>query len=115
MRHRKGYRKLSKATDQRKALLISLATAVIKNGKIVTSKQRAKEARKVIEKVVALSKRGGLANLRKAKSILPDRSTLEFFKSAPTRFADKAGGCTRITHVGLRRGDAAEKVVLELI
>ena len=59
MRHRTGYKKLSKPTDQRKALLTGLAISLLKNGRLITSKDRAKEAVKVVEKVIALSKKGG--------------------------------------------------------
>ena len=116
MRHRKGNRKLGKPTDQRIALLSGIALSLLKNGKIITSKHRAKEARKIVEKIVALSKKGGLFALRKSIALIRDKETVqEFFKSAPERFKDNAGGITRITNVGLRRGDNADMVVLELI
>lgn len=116
MRHRKGYRKLSKATDQRIALLRSLTLSLIKEGKIKTSKKRGQEVRKVVEEIIALSKKGGLSSLRKAVSIVPSRGAIaEFFKAAPERFKAHTGGCTRITVIGTRRGDAADMVLLELL
>ena len=116
MRHRKGNAKLSKPTDQRIALLRSLAIGLIKSNKLTTSRPRAKEVRKVVERLIALSKKGGLANLRKALAIVPQKKLItEFFKTAPARFATNQGGATGITNIGLRRGDAANMVVIELL
>lgn len=116
MRHRKGYRKLSKATDQRKAMLRAMSLGLIKSGKIVTSKDRAKETRKVVEKIIALAKKGGLINLRKALAVLPNKTEVtEFFKAAPERFKGNAGGATRLTGMASRRGDNADMVTLEFV
>ncbi len=116
MRHRKGIKKLSKPTDQRIALLRGLSIGLIRDGKLVTSRPRAKEAKKMVEKIIGLAKKGGLTSLRRALQIVPDKKIITgFFKTAPERFASHAGGCTRITNIGLRRGDAADMVLLELI
>ena len=116
MRHRKNIKKLGKPTDQRIALLRSLALSLIKNGYIITSRPRAKEARKLVEKIVALSKKGGLSNLRQAMRILPNNEVMpDFFKTAADRFKTNTGGVTRITNIKLRRGDAADIVKLELV
>lgn len=116
MRHAKGNRKLSKPTDQRIALLRSLALALISSGRIKTSRPRAKETRKFVEKIVALSKKGGISNLRKAIEILPNKKPVaEFFKAAPERFKANSGGVCRIVNIGSRRGDDADMVLLELV
>jgi len=116
MRHRTGYKKLSKAADQRIALLRGLTLSLIKEGKIRTSKKRGQEVRRIVEKLVALSKKGGLASLRKAVSMIPAKGPVsEFFKTAPERFRGHAGGCTRLTVIGTRRGDAADMVLVELL
>ncbi len=116
MRHAKGNRKLSKPTDQRIALLRSLALSLILSGKIKTSRPRAKEARKFVEKIVALSKKGGLSNLRRAVEVLPNKKVVaEFFKTAPERFKGNNGGVCRIVNIGSRRGDDADMVLLELV
>lgn len=116
MRHKKGYRKLNKATDQRKALLVSLARGIFQSGKIKTSKKRALEARKVVEKIVALAKKGDIVSRRLAYSILPSSIIIkEVFLEAPERFKNYAGGVTRITNLGSRRGDASKMVMLELL
>jgi large subunit ribosomal protein L17 len=116
MRHAKGNSKLSKPTDQRVALLRSLALSLMMSGKIKTSKPRAKEARKLVEKIVGLSKKGGIANLRRAVEVVPNKKVVaEFFKVAPERFKGNAGGVCRIVNIGSRRGDDADMVLLELI
>ena len=116
MRHKKGIKKLSKPTDQRIALLRSLTIALIKYNKVTTSRARAKAVRVFIEKIIALSKKGGLANLRKALAIVPQKKLItEFFKTSPERFAGHQGGAVRLTNVGLRRGDASEMVLIELL
>lgn len=116
MRHAKGNRKLSKPTDQRIALLRSLALALMTAGKIKTSRPRAKETRRLVEKIVALSKKGGLNNLRRALKVVPNSKTVtQFFKSAPERFKGNNGGICRIVNIGSRRGDDADLVLLELV
>ena len=116
MRHAKGNKKLSKPTDQRIALLRSLALALIQSGKIKTSRPRAKETRKIVEKIVALSKKGGLSNLRRAVEVLPNKNVVSvFFKEAPERFKGNTGGVCRIINIGSRRGDDADMVLLELV
>ncbi len=116
MRHKKGIKKLSKPTDQRIALLRSLTISIIKYNKVTTSRARAKAVRGFVERIIALSKKGGLANLRRALAIVPQKKLItEFFKIAPERFADKNGGAVRLTNVGLRRGDASEMVLIELL
>ena len=116
MRHSKGNKKLAKPTDQRIALLRSLALALVINGKIKTSRDRAKETRRLVEKIVALSKKGGVTNLRRAIEVIPNKKAVsEFYKTAPERFKDHSGGVCRIINIGLRRGDNADMVLLELV
>ncbi len=116
MRHAKKSKKLSKPTDQRIALLRSLAFSLIMNGKIKTSRTRAKAVRKIIEKIVALSKKGNISSLRQAIKILPHKKVVsEFFKTAPERYKNNTGGVCRIINIGTRRGDNADIVLLELV
>ena len=116
MRHKKAYRKLSKPTDQRLAMLKSITLGLFKNGKVKTSKARAQEARFFVEKIVALAKKGGLSSVKKALSIIPNKSIIkEVFSTAPARFKNNPGGVTRITKIGSRKGDNAMMVLLELI
>ena len=116
MRHKKGIRKLSRATDQRLALLKSLVAALFKHGKITTTFMRAKAAQRLAEKIITLAKKGNLHARRRAIAKVSDPEAVKLiFEEAPERFEGKPGGYTRVTRVGFRRGDNAPQAVLELI
>jgi large subunit ribosomal protein L17 len=115
VRHRKGFRKLNRPADQRIQMLKALTTALIKHGKIKTTVKKAKEARRMAEKVVALAKQGTLHSRRQAAVFVRDAETLKKLFADVSRFDKNPGGCTRITRVGRRMGDATEMVMLELV
>lgn len=116
MRHRLGNRKLSRATDQRLALLRSMVRALFKYGRIKVTLTRAKEARRLAEKMITCTKQNNLAARRKVEQKLGERQIVkEIFKTFPERFEGRAGGYTRITRLGPRLGDAAPMAMLELI
>ena len=116
MRHRKGNRKLSKATDQRLALLRGLVRSLFTYGRIEITLTRAKEARKMAEKVISFTKTNSLFSRRKAEKVLGERKIVtHIFKTFPERFEGRPGGFTRIIKTGFRRGDAAPMALLELV
>ena len=116
MRHNKGNKKLGKATDQRIAMLRSIVISLVKSGKVKVTKTRAKEARKIAEKVVALAKYNDLSSRRKVFSIVRDEDIVKkLFKEVPEKYEGRPGGFTRITNIGSRRGDNAPLVLLELV
>lgn len=116
MRHRKGIKKLSRPTDQRLALIKSLVGSLIKYKKIKTTNDRAKEATRLVAKVITFAKKGDLASRRRVLQIITDKEKVkELFKLTKERFDGRAGGYTRITKIGLRKGDAAQIVLLELL
>ncbi|KPJ69857.1 hypothetical protein AMJ44_01975 [candidate division WOR-1 bacterium DG_54_3] len=116
MRHRKGNKKLGKATDQRLAMLRSLVRSLFLHGRVEVTLTRAKEARKTAEKLIALTKRNDLAARRRAESILRERRVVSsIFRTFPERFEGRAGGFTRIVKTGFRKGDAAPLAILELL
>lgn len=116
MRHQNGNKKLGKPTDQRMALLRSLVTALFKNEKIQTTDDRAKEARKLAEKVITLAKEGTLHSRRQALKVIYEKELLRsIFEKMPERFKERNGGYTRILKIGFRRGDAAKLSQLELV
>ena len=116
MRHRKGNRKLGKPTDQRMAMLKSIVRSLFLNGRVKVTLTRAKEARKIAEKLIAVSKNNSLFARRKVESVMGERSIVtHIFKSFPDRFEGRAGGFTRITKIGFRKGDAAPMAMLELL
>ena len=111
-----GTRKLGKTSEQRKAMLRQLVTDLLRGGKIETTFYRAKEVQPVVEKMITLGKKGGLANYRKALSFITDEDVAnKLFKEIAPKYEDRKGGYTRVTRIGERRGDAAEMAVIELV
>ena len=111
-----GTRKLGKKSDQRKAMLRQLTTDLIEYGKIETTFYRAKEVQPVVEKMITLGKKNGLANYRRALAFITKEDVAKkLFDEVAPKYADRTGGYTRITRIGPRRGDAAEMAVIELV
>ena len=111
-----GTRKLGKKSDQRKAMLRQLTTDLIEYGKIETTFYRAKEVQPVVEKMITLGKKNGLANYRRALAFITKEDVAhKLFKEIAPKYADRNGGYTRVTRTGERRGDAAEMAVIELV
>lgn len=116
MRHRCKVKKLGKPADQRRALLRSLTTELIRHGRITTTLIRAKVLRSEAEKMITLAKDGSLAARREALGYIYDKSLVHaLFEQAPTRYANRQGGYTRILHTVPRRGDNAEMAIIELV
>ncbi len=116
MRHRCRVPQLSKPADQRKALLRSLTTALLREGRITTTKARAKAVRSEVEKMITLAKKGTLSARRQALGYIYDQKLVaSIFELAPERYATREGGYTRIIRTVRRRGDAAEMAVIELV
>ncbi len=111
-----GTRKLGRTTAQRKAMLRQLTTDLLEKGRIETTVTRAKEVQPVAEKMITLGKANTLASRRKALAWITkeDVVTKLFTEIAPS-YAERHGGYTRVTRVGIRRGDAAETAVIELV
>ncbi|MFA6431211.1 MAG: 50S ribosomal protein L17 [Candidatus Margulisiibacteriota bacterium] len=116
MRHRLGNRKLSKPTDQRLAMLKSICRSLFIYGKVKVTVTRAKEARKMAERIITASKENTLHARRKVESALGDRKIVTLiFKTMPERFEGRPGGYTRITKIGPRVGDSSPMAYLELV
>lgn len=111
-----GYRKLGLSTDQRNAMLRALVTSFLKNGKIETTETRAKETRKLAEKMITLAKRGDLHARRQVLAFVYEEEVVKnLFDNIAPKYAERNGGYTRILKKGPRRGDGAEVVILELV
>lgn len=111
-----GYRKLGRPTDQRKAILRNLVTALLENGKIETTVTRAKETQRLAEKMITLGKRGDLHARRQAMSFVNSEAVVaKLFSDIAPKYAERNGGYTRIYKLGPRRGDSAEIAKLELV
>ncbi|MCE9671498.1 50S ribosomal protein L17 [Myxococcus stipitatus] len=116
MRHKVGQRKLHRTTSHRLAMLNNMVTSLLEHQAIRTTLPKAKEARKLAERIITLGKRGGLSNVRLAARTVKDREVLQkVFGEYKERYASRPGGYTRIVRLGFRRGDAAEMALLELV
>jgi large subunit ribosomal protein L17 len=117
MRHRKDHRKLNRATDQRLALLKSLVSSLFRHDKIVTTLPKAKEARRLAEKLITLARRdhNALSARRQVLRYVTDPDLVKhLFDEIAPRYRERPGGYTRIVRVGRRRGDGAQMAALEL-
>ena len=111
-----GTRKLGKTSEQRRALLRQLVTDLLEHGKVETTFYRAKEVQPVVEKMITLGKKAGLANYRRALAFVTKEDVAKkLFDEIAPKYADRNGGYTRVTRIGARRGDAAEMAVIELV
>lgn len=116
MRHGKAHRKLNVTASHRKAMFSNMAVALINNEQIKTTVPKAKELRPVVEKLVTLGKKGGLANRRRALSMLRDEETVaKLFTTIAKRYEKRSGGYTRVLKAGFRYGDAADMAVVEFV
>lgn len=116
MRHRKDHRKLSRTASHRKALLRNLVTALFQYERIETSVAKAKEARRLAERLITFAKRGDVAARRHVdRFVTRPHVTRKLFDTIGPWYAERAGGYTRILRLGRRLGDAGETAYLELV
>jgi len=102
--------------DQRKALMRSLATEIIRHGQIKTTLIRAKAVRSEVDKMITLAKDGSLSARRQALAYIYDKDLVsELFSAVGERYASRNGGYTRIVRTKRRRGDNAEMAIIELV
>jgi large subunit ribosomal protein L17 len=116
VRHHRSGKKLGRDSAHRKALYSNLAGSLIEHGRIKTTLAKAKAVKPIAEKMITLGRRGDLAARRQALSYLRSNEVVHMlFADVAPRFADRAGGYTRIVRLGPRAGDAAEMVYLEFV
>jgi large subunit ribosomal protein L17 len=116
MRHRKAGRKLNRTATHRSALFAALASALIKHEQIVTTLPKAKDLRRVTDRLITLAKRGDLHARRLAFARIRDEAMVaKLFETLGPRYADRPGGYTRVLKAGFRYGDAAPIAVIELV
>jgi large subunit ribosomal protein L17 len=115
MRHGIAGKKLGRNSTARKATVRDIAKATLLQQRVCTTQTKAKEARKLVDKLITLGKKGTLADKRRAFAILCDHKLVSnlFSKTSP-RFKNRVGGYTRIIPLGNRRGDNARLALLEL-
>ena len=111
-----GYRKLGRPTNQRKLMLRNLTTALLEKGQIETTVTRAKEVKRMTDKMVTLGTKGDLHARRRALAYITKEDVVtHLFEEIAPKYEDRQGGYTRIYRIGPRRGDAAEVAVIELV
>ena len=116
MRHRNQGRKLNRTATHRSALFASLATALIKHEQIVTTLPKAKELRRVADRLITLAMKGDLHARRLAFSRIRDEAMVaKLFETLGPRYAARPGGYTRVLKAGFRYGDSAPMAVIELV
>ena len=109
-------RKLGRPTDHRQAMLRNLVTSLLKNEKIETTVTRAKEAKRMTDKMITLAKRGDLHARRQVLAYVYEEDIVtKLFDEIAPRYEERNGGYTRVLRVGPRRGDGAELAILELV
>ncbi|WP_114285008.1 50S ribosomal protein L17 [Candidatus Halocynthiibacter alkanivorans] len=116
MRHAKGYRRLNRTHEHRKALLSNMAGSLIEHEQIKTTVPKAKELRRYIEKLITLGKRGDLHARRQAASQLKeDKDVAKLFEVLGPRYAERQGGYVRVLRAGFRYGDMAPMAIIEFV
>jgi large subunit ribosomal protein L17 len=116
MRHKKAGRRLGRTSSHREAMVRNMVTSVFEHERIVTTTPKAKEVRRVVDKMITLAKRGDLHAKRQAMSFIRSRDVVaKLFDQISDQFSDRNGGYTRIIQTGQRRGDAAPMSILELV
>ena len=116
MRHSKGYRRLNRTHEHRKALWSNMAGSLIEHEQIKTTLPKAKELRPIMEKLITLAKRGDLHSRRQAATQLKEyRYVIKLFDILAPRYKDRNGGYVRVLRAGYRYGDMAPMAIIEFI
>ena len=116
MRHGKSGKRLGRTSSHKKAMVRNMVTSLFEHERIVTTTPKAKEVRRVVDKMITLAKRGDLHAKRQAMSFIRSRDVVaKLFNEIQAQFTDRNGGYTRIIQTGQRRGDAAPLAILELV
>ena len=116
MRHRLRSRKLGRNSAHRKAMYRNMVTSLLQHERIETTDAKAKEVRRIAEKMITLGKRGSLHARRQALRVIRSRDVAaKVFDELADRYRDRAGGYTRVLKLGIRRGDAAALSVVQLL
>lgn len=116
MRHARGYRRLNRTHEHRKALFANMAGSLIEHEQIKTTLPKAKELKRIADKLITLAKKGDLHARRQAASRLKqDMHVAKLFEVLGPRYAERNGGYTRVLKAGFRYGDMAPMAIIELV
>jgi large subunit ribosomal protein L17 len=116
MRHGNGYRKLNRTHEHRKAMFANMVSSLIEHEQIKTTLPKAKELKRIADKIITLGKRGDLHARRQAQSeIKQEAAVAKLFGTLGPRYKDRQGGYTRVLKAGFRYGDMAPMAIIELV
>ena len=116
MRHAKGYRRLNRTHEHRKALWANMAVSLIEHEQIKTTLPKAKELRPIVEKLITLAKKGDLHARRQARAQLKEAHYVtQLFDVLGPRYAERQGGYLRVLKAGFRYGDMAPMAIIEFV
>ena len=116
MRHNNAGKRLGRTTSHRIAMYRNMVTSFLNHERITTTDVKAKELRSIAEKMITLGKKGDLHAMRQAASFIRDKKVVtKLFTTIAPRYADRAGGYTRVIKLGIRPGDNAPLSVIELV
>jgi len=116
MRHARGYRRLNRTHEHRKAMFANMAGSLIEHEQIKTTLPKAKEMKRIIEKLITLAKRGDLHARRQANAKLKqEMHTAKLFEILGPRYKDRQGGYVRVLKAGFRYGDMAPMAIIEFV
>ena len=116
MRHARGYRRLNRTHEHRKALFANMAGSLIEHEQIKTTLPKAKELKRIMDKMITLGKRGDLHARRQAAARLKqDMHVAKLFDVLGPRYKERNGGYTRVLKAGFRYGDMAPMAIIELV
>lgn len=116
MRHNNSGRRLGRNSSHRAAMMRNLVTSLLEHERITTTDARAKELRKIAEKMITLGKRGDLHARRQVMQVVRDRKVVgRLFEQVAPRYMERPGGYTRIIKLGSRLGDNASLSIIELV
>ncbi|WP_305046114.1 50S ribosomal protein L17 [Geoalkalibacter sp.] len=116
MRHNKAGRTLGRNSSHRRAMLRNMVTSLLDHDRITTTDARAKELRKLADKMITLGKRGDLHARRQALQVIQDKKVVaKLFERIAPRYQERPGGYTRIIKLGARPGDNASLAIIELV
>ena len=115
MRHQKKRQKLTKSVDQRRALLRSLISSIILKEKVITTEGKAKKIKPFLEKYISRAKKDTLANRRFLLRDFSPKVVSKLMKELGPRYQGRSGGYCRIVKLNLRKNDAAQMAIIELV
>ncbi len=116
MRHQKAGKRLGRDSAHRAAMVRNMVTSLLEHERIVTTTPKAKEIRKVADRMITLAKRGDLHARRQALAVIRSKKVVaKLFDQLKDEYMDRNGGYTRIIRTGRREGDAAPMAILELV